>query len=96
MNILVCYDVSTEDNAGKRRLRKVAQICQDFGQRVQYSIFECRVNQAQYEELVHRLSKSVNEKSDSLRLYQLYGEREAVVEVIGLDKYLDFDDPLVL
>lgn len=96
MNILVCYDVNTEDSAGKRRLRRIAKICESFGQRVQYSVFECRVNQAQYEELFIQLSAWVEEKTDSLRIYQLYGDREAVIDVIGRDRYVDFDEPLVL
>ena len=75
MNILVTYDVNTETSAGRRRLFKVAQTCKNFGQRVQYSVFECRVDEAQYEELSAKLQKIINPKSDSLRVYRLRGER---------------------
>ena len=55
MNLLVCYDVSTETPAGRKRLRKVAQVCKDFGQRVQYSVFECTVSEVNRERLKQRL-----------------------------------------
>ncbi len=55
MNVLVTYDVNTETKAGRRRLFKVAQTCKNFGQRVQYSVFECRVDSAQYEDLTVKL-----------------------------------------
>ena len=95
MNILVTYDVNTETRAGRRRLRHVATACKDFGQRVQYSVFECRVNEAQLETLRERLIKIINNEEDSLRIYHLRGAREEVVESYGLDSYRSFDDPLV-
>lgn len=96
MNVLVTYDVNTETKAGRRRLHKVAQICKNFGQRVQFSVFECRVDAAQYEELVARLKKIISPEQDSLRVYRLRGEREDFLETYGLDRYRDFDAPLVL
>ncbi|ADI14791.1 CRISPR-associated endonuclease Cas2 [Truepera radiovictrix] len=96
MNVLVTYDVNTETQAGRRRLHKVAKTCKNFGQRVQYSVFECRVNAAQYEDLVAKLKRIINPKSDSLRVYKLRGEREEFLETFGLDRHVDFDEPLVL
>ncbi len=96
MNVLISYDVSTETAAGRKRLRKVAQVCQDFGQRVQKSVFECSVNEAQYEEVVRRLLEIIEKTEDSLRVYRLVEPKERYVQVYGLDGSVDFDEPLVL
>ena len=96
MDILVTYDVNTETKEGRRRLRKVAEACKDYGQRVQYSVFECRVNEMQYETFQARLLKIFNPKTDSIRFYRLRSPREKYVESFGLDDYTDFDDPLII
>ncbi len=96
MNVLICYDVSTETAGGRRRLRKVAQACQDFGQRVQKSVFECSVTEAQFEEVVRRLLEIIEKTEDSLRVYRLIEPKEKYVQVYGLDGSVDFDEPLVL
>ena len=95
-NILVTYDVNTETKAGKNRLRKVATVCKNYGQRVQFSVFECRVNEAQYESLRAELLKIIDSKLDSIRLYKLPASREISVECYGLDHYIDFHEPLIL
>lgn len=95
VDILVAYDVDTTTKAGEARLRKVAKICKRFGQRVQFSVFECRVTQAQYEELVDRLRQTMKEETDSLRIYRLPADRESAVTTYGVDQYTDFDDPLI-
>ncbi|HDO26046.1 MAG TPA: CRISPR-associated endonuclease Cas2, partial [Nitrospirae bacterium] len=71
MFVLVSYDVSTVKNSGKRRLRRVAKACLDYGQRVQYSIFECIVDPAQWTVLRQRLIEEIDEEKDSLRFYFL-------------------------
>lgn len=96
MEVLVSYDVSTETAAGRRRLRKVAQICKDFGQRVQKSVFECTVTPTQCERLRQRLLENINEDVDSLRIYILREPRDKYVESYGVDQRIDFNDPLVL
>ena len=96
MVVLVSYDVTTEDAAGRRRLRKVAKVCVGFGQRVQKSVFECSVNEMQMEQLRDRLVKCIDEKKDSLRIYRLVEPREKYVESFGRDAYVDFDGPLVV
>lgn len=96
MNVLISYDVSTETPAGRRRLRKVAQTCQDFGQRVQKSVFECSVSEAQFEEVVRRLLEIIEKTEDSLRVYRLVEPKEKYVQVYGVDGSVDFDEPLVL
>lgn len=96
MNVLISYDVSTETAAGRKRLRKVALACQDFGQRVQKSVFECSVSEAQFEEVVRRLVEIIEKTEDSLRVYRLVEPKEKYVQVYGLDGSVDFDEPLVL
>lgn len=96
MDILVTYDVNTETKAGRNRLRKVATMCKNYGQRVQFSVFECRVNEAQYELFRSQLVKIIDPKTDSLRFYRLQAPREKHTEFFGLDKYVDFDEPLIL
>lgn len=96
MDILVTYDVNTETSKGRRRLRQVAMTCKNYGQRVQFSVFECRVNDAQYESLRAELTRIIDPKVDSLRLYKLRSPREQNLECYGLDKYIDFDEPLIL
>jgi CRISPR-associated protein Cas2 len=95
MDILVAYDVNTETREGRRRLRKVATVCKDYGQRVQYSVFECRVTEAQMETLRERLLKILDEDEDNLRIYRLRAPREDFVECYGKDGYVSFDDPLI-
>lgn len=94
--MLISYDVSTETPAGRRRLRKVAQVCQDFGQRVQKSVFECSVNEEQFEEVVRRLLDIINKAEDSLRVYRLTEPKDKHVQVYGVDGTVDFDEPLIL
>ena len=73
VDVLVTYDVNTETSRGRKRLKRVATICLGYGQRVQYSVFECRVTRAQLEELEDRLTHTIDEKEDRLRIYRLAG-----------------------
>ena len=96
MDILVSYDVSTEDAKGRARLRRVAKVCRAFGQRVQKSVFECSVSEMQMEGLRERLLDCIDEKKDSLRLYRLIEPRSRNVESYGKDTYVDYGEPLVV
>ena len=96
MHILISYDVSTETAAGRKRLRKVAQACQNFRQRVQKSVFECSVTEAQFEEVVRRLVDIIEMTEDNLRVYRITEPKEKHVQVYGLDSSVNFDEPLVL
>jgi CRISPR-associated protein Cas2 len=96
MTVLVAYDVSTEDAAGRRRLRRVAQQCTNFGQRVQKSVFECQVNDMEYERMVRSLVKIIHKEEDSLRIYRLMEPLEKHIRVLGWDKKVDFNQPLVV
>lgn len=96
MLILVSYDVSTETRAGRKRLRRVAKVCLNHGQRVQKSVFECQVNQAQYEELERQLLAEINEEEDNLRLYRLTEPVAKNVKQYGKFRATDFEGPLVV
>jgi len=96
MDVLVTYDVSTVDRTGQRRLRRVAKICEGFGQRVQNSVFECALTEAQLEQLLHRLEKAIDTDQDSLRIYRLQQPRDQFVQVIGRQPEFDIREPLVL
>lgn len=96
MLILVTYDVSTVDTAGQRRLRRVAQACEDYGTRVQKSVFECQVGQKEWVNLRHRLLREIKEDQDSLRFYFLDAEAVQRTEHHGVAKPIDLTEPLVL
>ncbi|QLH51852.1 MAG: CRISPR-associated endonuclease Cas2 [Candidatus Accumulibacter cognatus] len=96
MLVIVCYDVNTETSQGRRRLRRVAKICESTGQRVQKSVFECQVNQMQLDELERRLMAEIQVNEDCLRLYRMADTRGCEVREYGLFKATDFDGPLVI
>ena len=96
MLFLVCYDVKTETREGRRRLRRVAKVCESIGQRVQKSVFECQVNEAQYEELERRLVAEIDLEYDCLRLYRIPETRGFSVKEYGQFKAVDFEAPLIL
>ena len=93
--MLVNYDVSTQDVAGRRRLRRVARACLDYGQRVQNSVFECDVDPARWTELRARLLAEIDRDKDSLRFYHLGAEGRRRVEHVGSKPVLDLDGPMV-
>ena len=95
MLVLVTYDVNTETDAGKKRLHKVAKQCENYGQRVQNSVFECLVDAAQYRQLKHRLVQLIDPQKDSLRFYFLGDEWQKKVEHIGAKPSLDLEGPLI-
>ena len=96
MLVIVCYDVSTETKEGRRRLRRVAKVCEGTGQRVQKSVFECEVTLMQLEDLERRLLAEVNLNQDCLRLYRLPESKGCEVREHGKFKAIDFGNPLVL
>ena len=96
MLILVTYDVSTESKAGRRRLRRIAKVCLDYGQRVQLSVFECQVDQIRYEEMHRRLLEEMDEGEDCLRLYRLPKNYQQHVMEYGKFTATNFSEPLIL
>ena len=96
MFVIVSYDVSTEDPIGQRRLRRVAKACKDYGQRVQYSVFECIVDPAQWVVLKNRLVSEIDPEKDSLRFYYLGANWKRRVEHVGAKESIDQEGPLVV
>lgn len=96
MLMLVTYDVATQDAAGRRRLRKIARLCQNYGQRVQYSVFECQVEPAQWAALRAELIDEMDAAQDSLRFYRLGSNWRPRIEHVGVKESYDPDGPLVM
>ena len=96
MLVLITYDVNTETAAGKSRLRKVAKQCVNYGTRVQNSVFECILDNAQSVLLKSILTDIIDEEVDSLRFYYLGNNYKTKVEHIGVDRGLAVDQTLIL
>lgn len=96
MLVIVCYDVNTETKAGRRRLRRVAKVCERTGQRVQKSVFECQIDLARMEDLERRLLAEIEVKEDCLRLYRMPDTTGCEVREYGVFRATDFDAPLIL
>jgi CRISPR-associated protein Cas2 len=96
MMVLVTYDVNTQTAEGRKRLRRVAKICENVGQRVQNSVFECLVEPAQWTALRARLIEEMDEKKDSLRAYFLGSNWKRRVEHVGAKATYDPEGPLVV
>ncbi len=96
MYLLITYDVSTTTPAGKRRLRHTAKACLDYGQRVQNSVFECKVDPAQLVTLKTRLLEIIDPKTDSLRFYHLGSNWRHKVDHHGAKQGYDIDGTLVV
>lgn len=94
--MVVTYDVNTETPAGRKRLRRVAKVCEGFGQRVQMSVFECSLTRTQMELMRGSLLSIVEPGSDSLRIYHLGGSREQSVEAHGRDDWIDLSRAIIL
>lgn len=95
MLVLITYDVNTETEGGKKRLRKVAKECVNYGVRVQNSVFECIVDNAKCVEIKAKLEKIIDINKDSLRFYYLGNNYESKVEHIGAKKTIRVDKPLI-
>jgi len=96
MLVLVSYDVSTIDKAGRTRLRRVAKMCQNYGQRVQLSVFECIIDPAQWTLLKKKLVDIINPEEDSLRFYFLGSNWRGKIEHIGIKGGFDQEGPLLV
>lgn len=95
MDVLVTYDISTESKAGRGRLRQVAEVCKNYGQRVQNSVFECRLDPQKYETMIADLTAEIEPEEDSLRVYTLGRSLADSVSVWGQNDSIDFEDPLI-
>jgi len=96
MLVVICYDVSTIEPEGARRLRRVAKACKNYGQRVQLSVFECEIDPARWTTLRQNLIDEINPEVDSLRFYFLGSNWRRRIEQIGAKKSYDPDEPLIV
>lgn len=94
--ILITYDINVEDSSGKKRLRRVAKQCVNYGTRVQNSVFECQVDAAQYITLQHRILEEMDPEKDSVRFYSLGNRHQSKVEHYGVERGIQVDEPLIL
>lgn len=95
MLVLITYDVNTETPAGKKRLRKVAKQCVNYGRRVQNSVFECILDNAQCVMLKAELTDIIDKNTDSLRFYYLGNKYQTRIEHVGIEKGIAADDILI-
>ena len=96
MFILITYDINTTTADGRKRLRLVAKICLNYGQRVQNSVFECKVDEGQFRIIKHKLSETIDHEKDSLRFYRLGKNYEKTIEQMGNNKSYNIESPLIL
>lgn len=96
MMVLVSYDVAVTMPGGKKRLRYVAKACKNYGQRVQFSVFECVVDPSQWIELKSKLESIIDKKTDSLRYYYLGANYKRRVEHVGAKPSIDVDSPIIV
>lgn len=96
MNILVTYDVDTVSEKGQKRLRQVARICMNYGQRVQNSVFECEVTDVQFTILKNLLQNAMDSRLDSIRLYHLNKNKNHFIETLGKKTSYDVNEPIIL
>ena len=96
MMVLVTYDVNTETSAGRSRLRKVAKECENYGQRVQNSVFECLIDPAQFRMLKNSLETIMDPETDSIRYYHLGKKWRDKVEHVGAKKSIDYEGTLIV
>lgn len=96
MLVLITYDVDTISETGQRRLRKVAKLCQNYGQRVQNSVFECRLSEAQFVVLKNKLESIMNHDLDNIRFYFLGKNWKNRIESIGKQMVMDIDEELIV
>ena len=96
MMVLITYDVNTEDSAGRKRLRKIAKECVNYGQRVQNSVFECVLDAAQCRQLQHKLCQIMDTEKDSLRFYYLGNKYQTKIEHFGTNAGYEAEGVLMI
>lgn len=94
--VLITYDVDTISETGQKRLRKVAKACQDYGQRVQNSVFECRLTESQFVLLKNKIEKLIDKELDSIRFYFLGNNWNHKIVTIGKNLLANLDDELII
>lgn len=96
IDILITYDIATPDQAGQRRLQRVARICEQFGDRLQYSVFECRVTEVSLERMIVMLQDEIDPRHDSVHLYRFVGSIAQARRSLGLAVKRDQGTPWIL
>ena len=96
MLVIITYDVNTQNSAGKKRLRNVAKVCVNYGQRVQNSVFECVMDQAKCREVKHKLTGLIDKEHDSFRFYYLGNNYKTKVEHLGIERGTAVDQTLIM
>ena len=96
MLVLITYDVNTQTPEGRKRLRQVSKACQDYGQRVQNSVFECEIDAGKFLKVKDRLVRLIKPELDSLRFYNLGSKGQSKIEHIGAKPAFDVNDPLIV
>ena len=96
MMVLITYDVDTISETGQKRLRKVARVCQDYGLRVQNSVFECRLSEAQFVILRSKLENIINHELDNIRIYFLGKNWKNRIDSVGKQMVMDIDEELIV
>ncbi len=97
MKIVISYDVRTDSPGGKKRLRRIAKLLESYGQRVQFSVFECEVDGGQWVKLKKKILDEIKKEDDSLRIYKLGNNWENRIEQIGIKKHFEMTkDTLIL
>lgn len=96
MDILVTYDIATATAEGQRRLARVAAVCQQFGTRVQYSVFECRLTDAALERLYANLADEIDPTEDSVHIYRFPGQLQTARRDLGVPRPRELGDPWIL
>ena len=96
MFVLVCYDVNTESKLGRRRLRRVAKLCESYGQRAQNSVFECTMDKALYLTFENKLINEIDDKEDNLRFYFVNETDKEKTKSFGINKIIDLEAPLII
>lgn len=96
MFVLITYDVNTETKEGRKRLHGVAKACKDYGHRVQNSVFECVITEAQFVILRSRVEAIIDKQTDSIRFYFIGKNWTRHVEHIGVETAIDVDDNLII
>lgn len=96
MYLLITYDVQTSDSKGRRRLRRIAKVCEDYGQRVQNSVFECQLSESDFLLLKSKIRKEMDESRDSIRFYRMGQNYKNKIEHYGVKEPYDFDEAFVV
>ena len=96
MDILVAYDIADTDGSGALRLRRIADVCEKYGERVQLSVFECRVSPDRFAHLIGEIQDAINPKRDSVVIYRFAGEIQEARTTLGRKRSHELGEPWVL